>query len=63
MALAFMHSPQIFNTVKRYVWKIKGEVFKPYNTIPSVKHGGGSIIPWGCFAASGIGTFHKVPGS
>ena len=28
----------------RYVWRKKGEACKPKNTIPTVKHGGGSIM-------------------
>lgn len=29
--------------------------FQQKNLIPTVKHGGGSIMVWGCFAAAGPG--------
>ena len=39
-----------------YVWR------KPKNTIPTVNHGGGSIMLWGSFAAGGTGELHKING-
>ena len=30
--------------------------------MPTVKHAGGSIMLWGCFAAGGTGAFHKIDG-
>jgi hypothetical protein len=35
-------------------------VCKEKNTIPKVKHGGGRIMLWGCFAVGGTGSLHKI---
>lgn len=47
---------------QRYVWRKKNEAYAEKNTLPTVKHGGGSVMLWGCFASSGTGNLQRVAG-
>ena len=40
---------------KIMVWRSRGEEFDPKCTVPVVKHGGGSVMVWGCFSKKGVG--------
>ncbi len=37
--------------------------FRKKNIIPTVKYGGGSVMVWGCFAASGPGRLAVINGT
>ncbi len=37
------------------VWRQPGEEYKDKRVIPTVKHGGGSVMVWGCMSAAGTG--------
>lgn len=53
---------EVFGHVEqRYVWRAKGQVYDQTNTIPTVKHGGGSLMMWGCSSAAGTGNLDCVP--
>uniref|UniRef100_A0A3B3R2T1 Tc1-like transposase DDE domain-containing protein n=1 Tax=Paramormyrops kingsleyae TaxID=1676925 RepID=A0A3B3R2T1_9TELE len=47
---------------QHYVWRKKGSAHQHQDLIPTVKHGGGSIMVWGCFAASGPGRIVVIDG-
>ncbi|KAJ4919811.1 hypothetical protein JOQ06_029478, partial [Pogonophryne albipinna] len=44
----------------RRVWRRKNAELHPKNTIPTVKHGGGNIMLWGCSSAKGPGRLIRV---
>ena len=42
------------------MWQKKGSAHDPKHKSSSVKHSGGSVMVWGCMAASGVGPTHDV---
>ncbi len=44
------------------VWRRRDAAYDPNNTNPTVKHGGGNIMLWGCFSAKGTGQLHRNKG-
>lgn len=47
---------------KQYVWKKKGQPLLEREVAPTVKHGGGNIMVWGCMGWNGVGTMVEVEG-
>ena len=44
------------------VWRKRNAEYNPKNTIPTMKHGGGNLMLWGCFSAKGTGRLHCIEG-
>lgn len=52
-----------FNSDGRsWSWFREGETLQPRNVAQNVKHGGGSIMIWGCICADGVGYMCKIDG-
>lgn len=47
---------------QHHVWRKNGTAHQHQHLIPTVKHGGGCIMVWGCFAASGPGQLAIING-
>jgi hypothetical protein len=45
---------------KLYIWHKSNTSHHPENTIPTVKHGGGSILRWDVFHWQGLGNWSEL---
>ncbi len=50
---------KLFDGVQ-YVWGRPGEEYQENCALPTVKHGGGSIIVWGCMTTAGTGELRFI---
>lgn len=46
-----------------YCWRRRGEKLRDHHVVPTIKHGGGSIMVWGCFCTAGPGYTCKIEGT
>jgi hypothetical protein len=46
----------------KIVWRKPNHSYHPENTIPTVKHGGGSIMLWACFSLAATGKLVRIEG-
>jgi len=42
------------------VWRQPGEEYKDKCVLSTVKHGGGSVMVWGCMSAAGTGELQLI---
>lgn len=55
---------ELFGSHRRqFVRRKVNERFKPECILPTVKHGGGSVMVWGCFSHGGVGQLVKIEGN
>lgn len=47
---------------KRYIWRGVNKAYDERYTIPTVKHGGGLLMFWGCVSYKGTGNLVKIDG-
>ncbi len=45
------------------MWRQPGEEYKDKCVLPTVKHGGGSVMVWGCMSAAGTGELQFIKGT
>ena len=49
-------------TMQNVMFCVQATAHHPEHTIPTVKHGGGSIMVWACFSSAGTGKMVKIDG-
>jgi len=45
---------------RQYYWKKPGQSIQDHHIKPTVKHGGGSIMVWGCITSKGAGNLYRI---